>query len=127
MNKYEPKAKAAKDKAEFGKSVNDMIADFGDSHFGFFTKSDQGFYMMQSLVSRPGTEMPHIGAWFRPAARGFEIQMLVEGGVAAGAGLRKGDVVTQIDGQPFTPVDSLAAKVGQKVKLTYSRNDATMV
>jgi carboxyl-terminal processing protease len=103
-----------------------MIADFGDSHFGFFTKSDQGFYMMQSLVSRPGTEMPHIGAWFRPAANGFEIQMLLEGGAAANAGLRKGDVVTRIDGQPFTPVDSLAPKVGQKVRLDYTRGGASM-
>lgn len=121
LTKYEAKAKVAKDRPEFEKDVNDMISDFGDSHFGFFTKSDQGFYLMQSLVKKDSTEMAHVGAWFKPEGGGYAIQMLLNGGSADGAGLRKGDVVTQIDGQPFTPVDSLMDKVGKKVTLSFTR------
>lgn len=124
LDKYEPKAKSAKSEAEFANDVNAMIADFGDSHFGFFTKSDQGFYMMDGLVKREsGAKMPNVGAWFKPAQQGWEIQMLIDGGPAAEAGLlRKGDVVTAIDGSPFTPVQSLKDKVGKKVNLTYQRD-----
>ncbi len=125
LNKYEPKAKAATNQAEFEKDVNDMIADFGDSHFCFFTKSDQGYYMMQSLTGGK-SEMPNVGAWFRPEGRGFVVQMLLNGGQAEAAGLRKGDVVTSIDGQPFTPIDALADKVGKKVKLGYVRKGSAL-
>ncbi|MFI5385656.1 MAG: S41 family peptidase [Fimbriimonadales bacterium] len=126
LNKYEPKAKSAKDRSEFEQDVNAMIADFGDSHFGFFTKSDQGFYMMESLTKKNSAEMPHFGAWFRTTKLGYEIQMLLNGGAAEGVGMRKGDIVTEVDGQPFTPVDSLAAKAGKKVKLSFTRNQVPM-
>jgi carboxyl-terminal processing protease len=65
--------------------------------------------------------MPNIGAWFRPVANGFAIQMLLNGGPAAEAGLRKGDVVTNVDGHSFTPIESIADKVGKKVQITYMR------
>lgn len=127
LDKYEPRAKAAKSRADFEKDVNDMIADFGDSHFGFFTKSDQGFYMMESLVKgKSATQMPSIGAWFRSDDGGFAIQMLLEGGAAEKAGLRKGDIVTKVDGQPFTPVDSLTAAVGKTAKFSYLRGGSPM-
>ncbi|HVT12143.1 MAG TPA: S41 family peptidase [Fimbriimonadaceae bacterium] len=127
LNRYESDAKAATNQADFEKSVNQMIADFGDSHFGFFTKSDQGFYMMESLVKREGgTEMPNIGAWFRPEGNGYAIQMLLNGGTAEKAGLRKGDIVTRIDGDPFSPVDSLARFVGKAAKIDYVRNHVPM-
>src|SRR5579862_4671753 len=122
LDKYEPAAKAAKTKGEFEKDVNDMIADFGDSHFGFFTKNDQGFYVMESLTKRTGTDMPNIGAWFRPEGGGYAIQMLLNGGAAETAGLRKGDVITQVDGEAFTPVESLASRVGKKAKISYTRD-----
>ena len=126
LDKYEPLAKSAKDESEFEKDVNDMIADFGDSHFGFYTKSDQSYYMIDSLVKRPGQELASIGAWFRPAEGGWEVQMLLEGSAADKAGLRKGDVVTQIDGHPFSPVDSLTPDVGKKAKLSFTRGGKTM-
>lgn len=81
LDKYEPAAKATKDKAEFEKDVNDMIADFGDSHFGFFTKSSQGYYVMEGLTRRSdASQMPNIGAWFRPEGKYWAIQMLLNGG-----------------------------------------------
>src|SRR5579871_4358773 len=114
LNKYEPQAKEAKTQSEFEQSVNSMISDFGDSHFGFFTKSDQGFYMMQSLTRANGEEMPNIGAWFNHRPGGYEIQMLINGGAAEKAGLRKGDLVTKVNDNPFTPVDSLRNLVDRK-------------
>jgi len=125
LNKYQPIAEAAKSQDEFEKDVNGMIGDFGDSHFGFFTKSDQEFYLMGSLTG-VSTDMPSIGAWFRPVGNGYAIQMLLDGGAAQVAGLRKNDVVTSVDGQPFTPIDSLLAKEDKNVKIDYTRAGSPM-
>ncbi len=127
LDKYEPKAKSAGNEAEFSKAVNDMIVEFGDSHFGLFTKSDQSFYMMDSLVrNKSAAEMPSIGAWFKPAGDGYTIQMLLEESSAAKAGLRKGDVVIKVDGAPFTPIDSLQPKIDHKAHLSFLRSGMPM-
>jgi len=125
LNKYEPLAKEAKSQDEFEKDVNDMISDFGDSHFGFFTKSDQEYYLMRSLTGI-SADMPSIGAWFRPVKGGYEIQMLLNGGAAEAAGLRKGDVVSQIDGQPFSPIDSLVGREDKKARVVFTRAGTQM-
>jgi len=125
LDKYQSAAEAAKNQGEFEKDVNDMIDEFGDSHFGFFTKSDQEFYLMKSLTGAL-TDMPSIGAWFRREGNGYAIQMLLDGGGAQAAGMRKGDVVTQVDGQAFTPVDSLLGKEGKKVKIDFIRAGSPM-
>ena len=55
------------------------------------------------------------------------MQSVEPGGPAAAAGLRTGDVITQIDGQPATSniqIESLTLtrRPGDKVSVTYLRN-----
>lgn len=131
LSKYAPKAQGASTANEFAGVVNDMIADFGDSHFGLFTKSDQGFYLMEGLVKPNGAAaMPNIGAWFMktPAAGGdsYTIQMVLNGSPAEKNDLRKGDVILKVNGAPFTPVDSLRGMVDQTVQVTLRRGNATL-
>lgn len=127
LNKYEPKARAATSEEGFEAAVNAMIDDFKDSHFDLFTKSDQGFYMMDSLSrGDKGDLMPSIGAWFDPKPEGLVVQMLIEGGEAANAGLRKGDVVLTVNGQPARPILSFNNHKGETVKLGYKRGTATL-
>ncbi|MGW4230221.1 S1C family serine protease [Streptomyces sp. NPDC004980] len=64
---------------------------------------------------------------YQPA--GVAIVSVEEGGAAADAGLRAGDVITRIDGTPVTTITSLSEalandKPGDKVKVTYMRGDA---
>ncbi|HWD38259.1 MAG TPA: S41 family peptidase [Fimbriimonas sp.] len=127
LAEYGPKAKAAQTREEFDRIVNAMIHDFKDSHFAFLTDSDQGYYLMDGLA-RPQSSraMPEIGAWFVPAADGYTVTMVLEGSEAERAGLRKGDLITLIDGHPFTPVDSLRDKVNRSVTLTVRRGDRTL-
>ncbi|MBS1719929.1 MAG: PDZ domain-containing protein [Armatimonadetes bacterium] len=129
LEKYDKPVKGAKSVSEFAKLVNTMITEFGDSHFAFLTPSDQGFYMMDGLTAgrtREAKAMPYIGAWFRPAkGGGYEIQMLLNHTSAADAGLRKGDVIEKVNGQPFTPIDSIANADGT-VELTARRQSKTL-
>ncbi|RYG41629.1 PDZ domain-containing protein [bacterium] len=122
LAKYAPIVKAAADRKAFDAAVDAMIAEFRDSHFDFLTADEQGYYLMDSLLRREGAEeMPNVGAWFRRDGDGYTVQMVLEGGPAAKAGLRAGDLVTGVDGTPFSPVEALRERVGKTVPLTYRR------
>jgi carboxyl-terminal processing protease len=122
LTKYAPAARAATSRAEFDTAVDSMIAEFHDSHFDFMTRDEQGYYMMDSLARGDQAEaMPQIGAWFRRAPDGYTVQMVLDGSAAEKAGLRPGDVVAAVDGQPFTPIASLRDSVGKIVRLAYVR------
>jgi carboxyl-terminal processing protease len=123
LNTFGPRAIAVRTRGEFESVVNQMIGEFRDSHFGFYTRSDQSFYLMDGLAKQSqAEEMPEIGAWFVPASVGYEVRMVLDGGAAAAAGMRKGDVVQTVDGAPFTPIDSLRPKVGSEVALGAQRS-----
>ena len=125
LARYGPLAKKAGSRGQFESIVNQMIRDFHDSHFGFFTTSDQGFYLMDALIKHAkAKEMPEFGAWF--AADGYTVTMVLDDSEAQRAGLRKRDTVTEVDGQPFSPVDSLRALVGKQAGLTVMRAGATL-
>jgi carboxyl-terminal processing protease len=127
LAKYGPRAKGATSDEGFEAAVNSMIGEFKDSHFELFTKDDQGFYLMDGLMHRSGAApMPEVGAWFKKDGPGYQVRMVLDGGEAQKAGLRKGDIVTLVDGKPFTPVASIQDKVGQSVHLTVDR-DGTML
>ena len=62
--------------------------------------------------------------------QGFYVTAVAPGGPAEAAGLRAGDVITAIDGEPATDPNQLAAatlkkKPGETVKLTYVREGQT--
>jgi carboxyl-terminal processing protease len=125
FSKHGPAASRAKSRREFGDAVNAMIRDFGDSHFDFLTPDDQGFYALGSLVRKDLPEAPHIGAWFKKLPDGYTVQMILNATPAEEAGLRKGDLVLSVDGQPFSPIASLRNKIGHKVNLSVRRKGQT--
>ncbi|MCA0361190.1 MAG: PDZ domain-containing protein [Armatimonadetes bacterium] len=131
LTKYGPIASAAKSNEEFAATMRSMIAEFGDSHFDFVTAEDQGFAMMANIVNTRGMgrgttpQLPNIGAWFKRDTGGFRVMMVLNDSPAAAAGLEKGDLVTTIEGNPFTPVKSLQPFVGKSVKLTFVRGTET--
>jgi carboxyl-terminal processing protease len=120
LGKYEARAKAAKSRDEFSDIVNAMIDEFKDSHFDFFTPADQGYYLMDSLVSGK-SEMPNFGAWLRRTGDSYTVQMVLNGSEAEKAKLMKGDVIMTVDGSRFTPITSIENKVGKTVTLGVRR------
>ncbi|RYG33204.1 PDZ domain-containing protein [bacterium] len=125
LAKYGPIVKAAGDRKAFDGAMDSMIAEFRDSHFDFLTPEEQGYYLMDNLLRQDkAEEMPNVGAWFRLDGDGYTVQMVLEDGAAAKAGLRAGDVITSLDGVPFSPVESLKSRVGKTVPLVYRRRGA---
>lgn len=119
LKEAEPSATRAKTMAEFNTAMDTMIAKFGDSHFDFLTKEDQGYFLFDGFAKgEKAAKMPNIGAWFKKGTDGYTVQMVLNGSAAETAGLRKGDLVVNIDGEPFGPVASFASRVGKKASLT---------
>lgn len=117
-----PRAIAAKSKEEFSNIVNEMIDGFNDSHFEFLGNHMQGYFLFDCLARGEKAEpMPNIGAWFKKTKDGYKIQMLLNGLAAEKAGLRKGDIIHSIDGEPFTPITSLIKRSGSRASLVYQR------
>jgi putative serine protease PepD len=64
------------------------------------------------------------------APEGLYVTSVVPGGPAAEAGIKAGDIITEIDGQPATDPNQIEAatltnKPGDQVKITYERNGQT--
>ena len=117
LAKYAPLGKAAKTEAEFDATMDRMVDEFGDSHFGFFTRAEPSYYLMDALVKRSSAApLTHFGAWLRPGTDGMTVQMVLDGGEAARAGLRKGDVLTAANGANLD-VEALRGKTSVDVKL----------
>jgi len=126
LNKFlaatKPLALASTNDDQFKAVVLKMIADFGDSHFGFFTSSDQEFYLFDALTKgEKALEMPGIGAYFVQSEGYWSANMVLEGEAADKAGLRDGDVIISAKGNPFQPIASFADSIGKKVQLSVKR------
>ncbi|HET6572056.1 MAG TPA: PDZ domain-containing protein [Fimbriiglobus sp.] len=78
---------------------------------------------------RGGQVLPPVtGVRFAGEADKLVVEAVTEGGPAAQAGLKEGDVVTAIDGKKVTDAKGYAAELtgkaaGDKVKLTFTRDD----
>lgn len=75
-------------------------------------------------------DRPFLGVVIETTEVGVKITELTSGGAAEAAGLKIGDVIREIQGQPITSIEELQAaireqKVGESVKIGYVRNHQT--
>jgi len=115
--------------------VNSQIATSGMSQgnvgIGFAVPSNTARQIVPRLEKGQTIPRPYLGVTTTPtsttsASRGAEVYRLVDGAPAARAGLRRGDVVTAIDGRTIDdPSDVVEAvsrhQPGDEVELTYER------
>jgi len=109
----------------------------GSIGLGFAIPSDLAIPLADQIISTGHVTHAYFGLQAMPissnaaevagVAEGLVISGIDAGGPSAAAGLAKGDVITEINGQPAVSTDQLAKltisqKPGDKVKLGYSRN-----
>lgn len=124
LDEFEPQAKAAKTRKEFGHVMKRMTAKFGDSHFDFLTNHEQGFYLMDGFRGEAAEKFPHVGAWFKNSNDGYTVTMVLQGSPSWNAKLRKGDVVIRIDGDPFEPIDALRPRISTEATVEFVRDSS---
>ena len=103
----------------------------GNIGLGFAIPVNQAKQIGRQLITRGKASYPVIGATVRDASgnRGVEVASVEAGGPAADAGLRTGDLISEIDGTPVTTMEELIVTIrtrrpGQKVVLDYTRGSA---
>jgi carboxyl-terminal processing protease len=128
----------ATDPAGRADALNAMLAELGASHTQYLTDEDQAWYVLLELFwdafdperrerlfpdGRP--DWPGIGvltervelagehAWFA--------RTVLAGGPAEAAGVRVGDRLLAVEGQPFRPVAPFRARVGQPTRVQVQR------
>lgn len=115
-----------------------MLALLEVSHTALFTEDQPAYYQLLGIFEEflrtqapdllrerfgdAGVTYPGIGvATVASSGGGFVVTGVYEGFPAAEAGVRLGDVILAVDGQPFEPVASFVGRVGVPVSLEILR------
>ena len=102
----------------------------GNIGIGFAIGADQVQYVAEQLIANGVAQHPQLGVTARDVGQtgqqGAVVASVVPDTGAARAGLREGDLVTAVDGQPVTSTESLVAlvragRVGEPMTLTVIR------
>jgi len=98
----------------------------GSIGLGFAIPIDLAAAIADELIADGRVTRPGFGMQVQPIRGGLFVEAVTAGGPAAQAGLRPGDVVTEVDGEPADSIDALTVKTlkmsaGDVVHLTYVR------
>ena len=115
--------------------INDLIAELKTSHTGLYTPDDYRYYITLDILNGAATtrdliferfwgtgpHFPGIGIFAAGADGRHFVDGVLEGSPADQAGLKYGDEILSIDGQPFSPIAAFRGKLGASVEVTLRR------
>jgi carboxyl-terminal processing protease len=81
--------------------INPFLSSLGVSHTYLYDEHDLGYYMLRSMFTKRDIEQPkvvHIGVQASPHEDGLRVEAVLEGGPAYRAGVKRGDIVTFVNG-----------------------------
>src|SRR5262245_42623094 len=98
----------------------------GSIGLGFAIPVDFARGIADELIASGKVTRPGFGLQVQPISGGLFVQAVTAGGPADKAGLRPGDVIVEVDGEPAESIDPLVVKTlemqpGDTVDLTYER------
>ena len=101
----------------------------GSIGLGFAIPVDLAKGIAGELISSGRVTRPGFGMRVQPIAQGLFVAAVSAGGPADQAGLRPGDVIVELDGEPTDSIDPLVVKTlqmnaGDTIDLTYERQGA---
>jgi carboxyl-terminal processing protease len=135
LDRYTAAARRAGDEAELSEVINAMLGELDTSHTEHFTKRDPAYYQLLSVFSH-GRRGGPIGELFpdgevRYADTGIVaeeidgkmfITGLIDGMPGNEAGLRIGDEILSVNGQPFCPHQSAVCEPGPPLTFEIQRS-----
>ena len=130
---YGKEAEAAESTEQFASVVNRMLSELKTSHTEYYTQEEPEYYQLEGIFwsfagekFKPflaGGSPRYVGIGISTATIGGKvfIRAVYDGLPAAKAGLRLGDQILDVDGKPFQPIRSFAAKANQSVHVRVQR------
>jgi carboxyl-terminal processing protease len=116
--------------------INSLIAELKTSHTGLYTPDDYRYYItLDALNGAPGTSdlilqrfwgtgphFPGIGVFTTMVEGRHFIDGVLEGSPADKAGLKYGDEILSVDGQPYSPIAAFRGKIGAIIDIEVRRS-----
>ena len=112
---------ASPDLQEAARRINLLLDELQTSHTILLTPDDVDYYVLRGVFGR---SRPYAGIGVftaRIGGRDF-IDLLLEGYPADRAGLKVGDEIVSVDGQPYHPIRSFRGKGGRDAAVAVRRN-----
>jgi carboxyl-terminal processing protease len=134
--KYQPLAAEAKSTEEFTIIINQMLSELGTSHTRFYPQNEPEYYQLfgifqpissqlrrRSLKLFPNGKIEYtgIGAYTKNINGDIFIRAILDESPAEEAGLKVGDRILSVDGNPYQSIESFAGKGGKQVKILIQR------
>lgn len=135
--KYAPQVRQAQSSEAAAALINQMLSELNTSHTRFYIPSEPAYYQILGIFQPriPDLQQPlkkffpngkieysGIGIFTKEIDNKIFIRAILDGSPAAEAGLKVGDELLSVDGQPFQPIQSFIGKAGQKVTLLIQRS-----
>ncbi len=108
--------------AEFSKLINEMLENLNASHTNYYTPNDYAYYHLAAIFSflpeiknlfgQQEIKYPSIGIITQEIGKQIFVASVLSGSVAEKAGLRIGDEILSVDGELYSPIQSLLDKIG---------------
>lgn len=124
-----PAILASPDHATFAARLNDMIHETGQSHFHYMTDRDWSYWHARSAFRRSGepVAVAHIGLFPERIDGKWFARGVFEGSPAEAAGVRVGDELVSVDGEPYAPIHAFAGKEDTEVTLRVRRRPGLLI
>ncbi len=109
-----------RDAEAFRRETRRRLATLGASHTEYYTAEDPGYRDLLSIfepVLHRDATGESLGLAAAEREDGWFVARVFAGGLAEAAGLRRGDRLVAVDGEPFQPVRSLRGKAGREIRL----------
>jgi carboxyl-terminal processing protease len=141
-DKYQSPAIHAGSREESAGVINQMLDELQSSHTRFYTASEPAYYQLLGIFKSLGDFAPDtpagkrlskslpnqklaysgIGVYTRTIHQQAFVNAILDGSPAAEAGLKVGDQILGVDGQPYHPIQSFQGKAGRNVSLEIQRS-----
>jgi carboxyl-terminal processing protease len=115
-----PEILAAPTLEEAALRINRLLAELNTSHTALLTPDDPDYYVFGSVFGRQDT-VAGIGIYSRRIDGHDFVDLLLERAAADRAGLKIGDEIVAVDGEPYHPVRSFKGKAGRRAVVSLRR------
>ena len=99
--------------AQVSARVNTLLSRLGASHTAAFSTQDLEYWAFNAQFyfdSIDGYPLPFAGIWAQPDGEQWFVSAVLDGSVAANAGVQVGDQLLQLNNQAFTPTGFMAGE-----------------
>jgi carboxyl-terminal processing protease len=133
---YAPRVENSKNQAEAAAIINEMLGNLKVSHTRYYTPDDPAYYQLLGIFDRDEAirkkrkpffpkdkvEYTGIGIFTKEMEDKTFVSGVLEGGPAQNAGLKVGDRLVKVEGNPYQAIQSFANKSNQSVKVEIQRS-----